>query len=245
MDQENLALLEQGLGAFGITPSAETVRGLAHHLELVAEWNNRINLTAIKNERDMVLKHAVDSVSASTMVKLAPGMRVIDVGTGAGFPGIPFKCLTPGIDLTLLDSLNKRCKFLEEVGKAIQPILGFDAGYQLVWGRAEDMGKQKGLREQFDLVVARAVAEFRVLAELCLPFCRIGGEFLAMKGPAAGEELAAAEKAIAILGGEVEEAREISLPEDAGTRTLIRVKKVKPTPPAFPRRAGTPEENPL
>jgi 16S rRNA (guanine527-N7)-methyltransferase len=246
MDQANLVLLNQGIQALGVTASPESLRGIARHLELVAEWNQHVNLTALRDERDTVLKNAVDSVSALSVLKLKPGDKVIDVGTGAGFPGITLKCLEPSIRLVLLESLGKRCKFLEAVGAEIAPIVGgVPDGYQVVWSRAEDAGQDPTMREQFDVVVARAVAELRVLSEYCLPFCRVGGQFLAMKGPAAQEELAVAEKAIGALGGSVEEVREIILPEDAGTRMLIRIKKVRATPRGYPRKAGTPAKNPL
>lgn len=246
MHQENVQLLEAGLRSFGIAPAADRVSAVIQHLEMVADWNQRVNLTALKDERDMVLKHAVDSASVVTVVNLEPGTRVADVGTGAGFPGITLKCLHPEIDLTLVESLAKRCKFLEAVGtEVVLPLSGTTEGYRVTWGRAEDVGNNAEFREQFDLVLARAVAELRVLAEFCLPLCRVGGQFVAMKGPAARDELDAANKAIRLLGGEVEEVREILLPEDAGVRSLIRIKKVKVTPKGYPRKAGTPAKQPL
>lgn len=245
MEQANAALLKSGLTAFGASGSDEQVQRVGKHLAMVADWNQRINLTAIKGERDMVLKHAVDSASALSMVELQPGLRVLDVGTGAGFPGVTMKCLESGIELSLLESLQKRCKFLEAVGEEIFPDQATRGIYQVVWGRAEEKGHDPAMREQFDLVVARAVAELRILAEYCLPFCKVGGHFLALKGPAAGEELERGAKAIATLGGELVEAREIQLPEDAGLRTLIKIAKRKATPKTYPRKPGTPEKNPL
>jgi 16S rRNA (guanine527-N7)-methyltransferase len=245
MESENRARLVAGLRNVGVEPEAAALDAVQRHLAMVAEWNERINLTAIRDEREMVLKHAVDSAAAAGMIQFQPGMRVLDVGSGAGFPGVTLKCLFPGIRLVLLDSLGKRCKFLEAVGHEVIATRGGLDGYEVLWGRAEDLGQDKRYREQFDVVVARAVAELRVLSEFCLPFCRVGGEFLAMKGPAAGEELAAAGNAIRTLGGEVAEVREVTLPEDAGTRTLIRIRKVSPTPKAYPRRAGVPAKSPL
>lgn len=246
MEQANLALLEQGLRQFGMAPSGAALTAIVRHLEMVAQWNQSVNLTAIKGERDMVIKHAVDSASALMVINLKPGDRVIDVGTGAGFPGVTLKSLVPEIDIVLLESLGKRCKFLEAVAGAVLPVLGQSPdSYRVVWSRAEDAGTNPQFREQFDVVVARAVAELRVLSEYCLPLCRVGGEFLAMKGPAAQAEIADAAGALLVLGGEVAEVREVHLPEDAGSRTLIRIKKVRPTARTYPRKAGLPSKKPL
>jgi 16S rRNA (guanine527-N7)-methyltransferase len=246
LEQANIELLEAGLKAFGITPRPESVRAVVRHLELVAEWNERVNLTAITVEREMVLKHAIDSAAAFLVSKLVPGARVLDVGPGAGFPGVTLKCLEPGIDLVSVESVQKRCKFLDLLGtEVVSPLVGDVKGYEVVWARAEDAGQDGRLREQFDTVVARAVAELRVLSELCLPFCRVGGEFLAMKGPAASSEIGLAGSAISKLGGQIEEVRAIELPEEAGGRTLIRIRKVNSTPKTYPRKAGTPSKQPL
>lgn len=246
MEQEHVALLESGLKGMGIAVDQQSVAAIVSHLEMVASWNERVNLTAITAEREMVLKHALDSALTLQAVELKPGMKVLDVGTGAGFPGITLKCLVPGIELVLLESLNKRCRFLEAVGEeVIRPTLGAAGGYRVVWGRAEDAGRDATMREGFDLVVARAVADLRVLAEYCLPFVRVGGEFVALKGPGAGEEMDASAAAVAKMGGRVEGLTEVELPEGAGRRSLVRVRKVSPTPRAYPRKAGTPSKNPL
>ncbi|HLN61896.1 MAG TPA: 16S rRNA (guanine(527)-N(7))-methyltransferase RsmG [Symbiobacteriaceae bacterium] len=246
MEQANLELLAAGLRQYGVAPTDGMLHAIGQHLQMVAEWNEQVNLTAITAEREMVVKHAIDSASALGMVEVGPGARVLDVGTGAGFPGVTLKCIQPEATVVLLESLAKRCKFLEAVGtEVIAPLGGKADAYQVVWGRAEDKGQDKQFRERFDLVVARAVAELRVLSEYCLPFAKVGGEFLAMKGPSGAEELAAAKSAIATLGGEVVDVKSIVLPEEAGARTLIRVKKVKATPKEFPRKAGTPAKKPL
>lgn len=245
MNDENRAILESGLRRYGIEPAPDLVAALSAHLRMVVEWNERINLTAITEEREMVLKHVLDSVSALELVTLEAGVSVLDVGTGAGFPGVVLKCVRPDVRMVLLESLNKRCTFLQAVGQdVISPRQGSE-GFEVVWGRAEDIGRDSKYREQFDLVVARAVAELRILAEYCLPFCKVGGHFLAMKGPSAINEISAAERALATLGGTIAESREIHLPEEAGTRTLILIKKVKGTPKGYPRKAGTPSKTPL
>jgi 16S rRNA (guanine527-N7)-methyltransferase len=246
VQQESMELLRRGLEAFGISAGEENLQAVARHLAMVAEWNERVNLTAITDEREMVLKHAVDSATALACVPLRPGQRVLDVGTGAGFPGVTLKCLVPEIELVLLESLAKRCKFLEAVGTEVMASLdGRPNGYQVVWGRAEEMGQKPGFRESFDLVTARAVAELRVLCEYCLPFCKVDGSFLALKGPGVESELSLAANAIAKLGGEVAEVREVELPEGVGKRTLVLIRKVRPTPKAYPRKPGTPAKNPL
>lgn len=242
---EHRGLLEEGLKALGVAAEPRGVEAVLRHLELVRDWNERMNLTAITEPREMVIKHALDAASGMAAVGLGPGQQVIDVGTGAGFPGVVWKCLEPGIDLTLVESLQKRCRFLEEVGESVVGPLAGRGGYRVVWGRAEDVGRQPEHRERYDVVTARAVAELRVLAEYCLPFARVGGRFLAMKGPAVGDEIRAAEAAIAKLGGELEEVRELDLPEGGGRRSLVLIRKVKPTPAAYPRRAGVPAKSPL
>lgn len=246
MEAANRALLEEGLRSFGLEPSGPSCEAIGQHLAMVAEWNERMNLTAITAEREMVIKHALDAASALQLVSLAPGMKVLDVGTGAGFPGVTWKCLVPGIDLVLLESLQKRCTFLEAVGaEVIAPLSKGEGGYHVLWSRAEDAGRTAPHREGYDLVTARAVAELRVLAEYCLPFVRVGGHFLAMKGPGVVEEIATAERALLVLGGQVEEVREIQLAEGAGARSLVVVRKVRNTPKAYPRKAGTPAKSPL
>lgn len=238
-------LLEEGLAGLGVVADPAGVDAVLRHLDLVREWNERMNLTAITDPREMVIKHALDAASGLAVAALAPGERVIDVGTGAGFPGVVWKCLRPGIQLTLLESLQKRCRFLEEVGQAVVRPLAGDGGYQVVWGRAEDVGRLPEHRERYDLVTARAVAELRVLAEYCLPFSRVGGRFLALKGPSVEEEIRAAGAAVEKLGGRLEEVRELELPGGGGRRSLVLIRKERPTPKAYPRRPGVPAKSPL
>jgi len=242
---ESRELLMRGLAALGVDAAPAAAEAVLRHLDLVRTWNERMNLTAITDEREMIVKHALDSAAGLTVLQLGPGQRVLDVGTGAGFPGVVWKCLVPEIDLVLLESLQKRCRFLEEVGESVVRPMGGPGSYQVVWGRAEDQGRVAAHRERYDVVTARAVAELRVLAEYCLPFVRVGGAFLALKGPALGAELSAARGAIAKLGGEVAEVRELALPEGGLQRSLVLVRKVAPTPKLYPRKAGVPAKSPL
>lgn len=245
MRPEVEAVLTDGLRAFGVEASDLSRSAVIRHLEMVADWNQRINLTAITDAESMVVKHALDSATALTACGIGPAMRVIDVGTGAGFPGVTMQLLVPGLDMILLDSLQKRCRFLEAVrDEVIAPLAGMGRT-EVIWGRAEEVAHKKEFREQCDVAVARAVAELRVLAELCLPFVRVGGRFVAMKGPGAGAEVEGARNALQVLGGEVEEVKAVSLPGGAGERTLIIVAKSAQTPSLYPRKAGTPERKPL
>ncbi|HEY8345808.1 MAG TPA: 16S rRNA (guanine(527)-N(7))-methyltransferase RsmG [Symbiobacteriaceae bacterium] len=245
MEPGNLELLREGLKGFGLSPEPEQVQAMVRHLELVADWNQRINLTAVTEEREMVIKHLLDSASVLTVLRPQAGSRLLDVGSGAGFPGLTIKCLVPAAEVVLLESMAKRCRFLEAAVAEVMPLLHNPGGIQVVWARAEDAARRSGFREAFDGVVARAVAEMRVLSEYCLPFCRVGGEFVAMKGPGVHAELEAARRAITLLGGEIAEVRELELPDGAGSRTLVRIRKVQHTPGAYPRKAGIPARNPL
>jgi 16S rRNA (guanine527-N7)-methyltransferase len=235
-------LLSEGLGVLGVMAGEEARRRILRHLNLVSTWNEQVNLTAVTEPQEMIWKHAVDS--ATLLSAIQPGKRasLIDVGTGAGFPGVVAKAIRPDIQLTLLESLQKRCRFLEAVGEELFP---GDAGYRVVWARAEDAGQDPAHRERYDVVTARAVADLRILAEYCLPLTKVGGEFIALKGPTGDAEAEAASKAIRTLGGEVVELRRLSLPGGAGERVLVRVKKVQATPKAYPRKAGTPSKKPL
>jgi len=246
MDGEIEVVLRSGLLELGLKPTEEAVAGLLAHLDLVSEWNQRFNLTALKDYREMVLKHLVDSAAVVSSLGSGVKGRMLDVGSGAGYPGVVVKCLVPAIHLVLLESLGKRCRFLEEVGLTVLPILGPNSnGYDVVWGRAEEVGQQPGYRESFDLVTARAVADLRILAEYCLPFCRIGGQFVALKGPAIEDEVGRAEGAIQVLGGRVDRVIRFALPDGAGERCIVIIKKVKMTPKIYPRRPGVPTKHPL
>jgi len=246
VEPSNQALLTEGLRSFGFEPSPVVCESLIRHLAMVAEWNERMNLTAITDEREMVIKHVLDSAAGLTVVDVAAGTRVLDVGSGAGFPGVVWKCLRPEAEVVLLESLQKRCRFLEAVGEeVIRPLTGSDGGYRVLWARAEDAGHRKEEREQYDVVTARAVAAMRVLVEYCLPFVRVGGRFVALKGPDIEQEVSEATRAMDVLGGQLEAVQVVHLPEGAGTRSLVVIRKAKPTPAKYPRKAGVPAKNPI
>lgn len=222
----------------GMTVNDKQYSDLKKYSRLLVEWNERINLTAIVDPEGIALKHFYDSVYPFFMTDVPQGASVIDVGTGAGFPSCPLKVFRSDLSLTLLDSLNKRIKFLQEVSDA----LGLDA--DCVHGRAEELGKNPEYRERYDIACARAVANLSELCEYCLPFVKGGGKFVALKGSNGNEELNAAENAVKILGGRVELAKEYTLPNGDG-RTLIVIKKISSTPEKYPRNKGQMKKKPL
>lgn len=210
------------------------------YYKMLVEWNEKINLTAITEERDAALKHFVDCISATKCGKIKENMKIIDVGTGAGFPGLPLKIYDESLQVTLMDSLNKRINFLNEVISA----LGL-SGVETVHSRAEELGKNKNYREKYDVCVSRAVANLATLSELCLPFVKVGGYFVSMKGPKAGEELEAAKKAISLLGGEFVETVNYAIDETDYDHNLVVIKKVSQTSSKYPRNAPKPSKEPI
>lgn len=209
-----------------------------HYYEMLIQKNKVMNLTAITEFDDVVLKHFLDSLMICKMQD--PKGRLIDVGTGAGFPGIPLKIMYPDINVVLLDSLNKRIQFLNEV---IQE-LGLK-NIEAIHGRAEDYAKQKIYREQFDLCVSRAVANLSSLAEYCIPFVKIGGCFIPYKSGKIQEELESGKKAINLFGGKLEQIKEFELPGTDIFRCLLQIRKVNATPHKYPRKAGIPIKDPI
>ena len=209
------------------------------YFKLLVEWNEKMNLTAITDEHGVAVKHFADSLTLYNFVDVKKNASIIDVGTGAGFPGVVLKIARPDIKLTLLDSLNKRLTFLDTVLNNT----GLDA--ELVHSRAEEGGKNKLYREKFDIVTARAVAKMSVLSEYCLPLVKKDGYFVALKGPKAEDELDEGKKALAVLGGKLIKDEELTLPGTTEERTLVLVKKVKETSKKYPRQAGTPRRKPI
>ncbi len=229
---------EKLFGEYGIELTARQYEKLSLYAKLLVEWNEKINLTAITDPEGIAVKHFFDSVYPFTLFDMPQGAKVIDVGTGAGFPSCPLKIFREDISLTLLDSLNKRIKFLTELSDR----LGLEA--ECVHGRAEELGRNASYRERFDVATARAVANLTYLCEYCLPFVKVGGVFAALKGPDGNNELEKAQSAVEILGGKTEKCLEYSLP-NKDTRTLIIIRKVKATPPKFPRTKGQMDKKPL
>ena len=232
------ARLQELAQAVGISLSGPQLGKFQRYLELLLVWNEKVNLTAITEPQEVVIKHFLDSLLLLNTVSLKQGAKVIDVGTGAGFPGIPLKIARPDLDLTLLDSLNKRLVFLQELLKELE------LSAETVHCRAEEGGRKKELRGKFDFVTARAVAPLNLLCEYCLPFLKVGGIFAAMKGPNCSEEIEAAKKAIGILGAEIKEKKELDLPDGSG-RTIIVLKKCKETSDRYPRISAKIAKNPL
>lgn len=232
--------LASAAAAYGLSLQDAQLAQFQKYYELLISWNEKMNLTAITEPREVAVKHIVDSLSAYDAALFGDGAPVIDVGTGAGFPGIPLKILRPDLRLTLLDSLQKRVGFLREVVSA----LGL-AQTECVHARAEEAARQKTYRERFDVAVSRAVARLAVLAEYTLPFVRLGGSFLALKGAKYREETQEAGAALKLLGGGLPEIRPVKLPGLDDARAIVRIEKLRLTPAAYPRKAGTPEKKPL
>lgn len=211
---------------------------LYQYKNLVIEWNEKINLTAITDDLEFAVKHFVDSLTINKYIE--PEKTIIDIGTGAGFPGIPLKILNKDNKVILFDSLNKRLKVLEDIIEKVELIK-----VETLHGRAEETFKNKEHREKYDIAVSRAVASLNVLAELMLPAVKVGGICICMKGNNAEEEIKEAKKAIKELGGEIIKVENLILPELNLERNIIIIKKVKPTPNKYPRKPGTPQKEPI
>ena len=232
--------LRQAAESYGLALTEEQLSRFERYYELLIEWNQKMNLTAITEPREVAVKHMIDSFSAWDDSLFSPEASLVDVGTGAGFPGIPLKILYPELRLTLLDSLNKRIRYLQTVVEE----LGLTE-VRCVHARAEEAARQKEYREQFDIAVSRAVARLPILAEYCLPFVKKGGIFAALKGMQYEQEAQEARKALGMLGGQLAAVRPVKLPGLEDKRAVIYVRKTGKTPAAYPRKAGTPEKNPL
>lgn len=208
------------------------------YMNLLVEWNKKINLTAITEEKDIILKHFVDSLTVLKYIK--EDKSIVDVGTGAGFPGIPLAIMNDSLKITLVDSLNKRINFLNEVCNKINL-----ENIKAIHARAEEFGQDNNYRESYDVAISRAVANLTVLAEYLLPLVKVGGKIICMKGPDIEEELKQAKSAIDILGGKFEKCDNFCLPKSDISRNIIIINKIKETPKKYPRKAGTPAKTPL
>lgn len=225
-------LLQNYIKDYKITLTENQYEQFQKYFELLVEWNEKMNLTAITDESGVALKHFADSLSLLNFVDIPQNSSLADVGTGAGFPGVVLKIARPDIKLTLIESLNKRLVFLGEVCAQ----LGIEA--ELIHSRAEDGARDEKLRENFDFAVSRAVARMNVLSEYCLPYVKVGGAFCAMKGAQANEEFKESLNAINTLGGKLEKKYFFELPENGGERAIAVVRKVKNTPQKYPRQSG-------
>jgi 16S rRNA (guanine527-N7)-methyltransferase len=237
---DNVNVLVEGARIYGIELSDVQVNQFMRYKDLLKEWNEKINLTAITDDEGIIKKHFIDSISILNSGVIKDGIRVIDVGTGAGFPGIPIKIIMPTVKVVLLDSLNKRINFLNTVISE----LGLQ-GIETVHGRAEDFAKKENFRESFDIATARAVANLAVLSEYCIPYVKVGGHFVAMKGPAAQDELSESKNAIGTLGGKFLKIVETKIPEEELKHTLVIVEKISKTLDKYPRKAGQIEKKPI
>ncbi|GFI37625.1 ribosomal RNA small subunit methyltransferase G [Lachnospiraceae bacterium] len=233
-------LLESKAKELSLTFSERQIKQFEDYYRILIEWNHVMNLTAITEYEEAVEKHFIDSLSIINAVDFSEIFNIIDIGTGAGFPGIPLKIAFPDINITLLDSLNKRVKFLNEVIEQ----LGLN-NINAIHGRAEDYAKQKEYREQYDLCVSRAVANLSTLSEYCLPYVKINGLFIPYKSGDIDVELEKSEHAVSILGGVVSDVIRFQLPGTDIGRSFVKIKKIKSTGKKYPRKAGLPSKEPL
>ena len=233
-------ILERGCQLLNLSITEKQEEQFMQYYELLVEWNKVMNLTGIKGIDEVMRKHFLDSLSIVKAIEKKDMLRVLDLGTGAGFPGIPLKIMFPEWDIVLLDSLNKRIKFLNEViGQlGLQKI-------STIHGRAEDFARKEEYREKFDLVVSRAVANLSSLSEYCLPYVKQQGIFVSYKASDVEEEVREAKKAVTVLGGNLEKTVEFQLPDTDIDRTLLVIQKIKKTPGKYPRKAGLPSKEPI
>ncbi|WP_175637926.1 16S rRNA (guanine(527)-N(7))-methyltransferase RsmG [Metabacillus schmidteae] len=234
------ALFQSSLAEKGIHLSQQQMDQFDKYYKLLVEWNQKMNLTSITEEKDVYLKHFYDSISAAFYFDFSKPLSICDVGAGAGFPSIPINICFPQLNVSIVDSLQKRITFLSHLANE----LGLK-NVQLFHDRAETFGQNKQFRETYDVVTARAVARLSVLSELCIPLVKKDGYFIAMKGSAAQEELEAGKKAVGTLGGTVQQIHSFELPMEESERTIIIIQKEKLTPKKYPRKPGTPNKLPI
>lgn len=233
-------VLTEKVKELSIVLNDKQIQQFEQYYNILVEWNKVMNLTAITEYEEVVEKHFLDSLTIVYAINMEKIETLIDVGTGAGFPGIPLKIAFPHLKVTLLDSLNKRIKFLNEV----IDLLELD-DIKAIHGRAEDYAKQAEYREQYDICVSRAVANLATLSEYCLPYVKVDGLFVPYKSGEIDEELKSSEKAVSILGGKVEEVVKFQLPGTDIGRSFVKIHKIKETKKKYPRKAGMPTKEPL
>ena len=236
----NIEQFTAALEEKGITLSPVQLEQFETYFRMLVEWNEKMNLTSITEKEEVYLKHFYDSISAAFFIDFHKVTTICDIGAGAGFPSIPLKICFPHLHVTIVDSLQKRITFLNELAKGLN--LQDTTFYH---DRAETFGQRKEKRESYDLVTARAVARLSVLSELCLPLVKKEGLFVALKASAADEEMQAGKKAVTVLGGEVVEKHSFVLPLEESERNIIVIEKKKQTPKTYPRKPGTPNKSPI
>ena len=236
----DLTVLEQGCEQIGISLNEEQKQQFIDFYEYLVEKNKVMNLTGITEFQEVLVKHFLDSLACVKAVDMKKVTTVMDIGTGAGFPGVPLKIAFSHLEACLLDSLKKRVNFLEETF-ALLKLQNITA----IHGRAEEFAKNKSYRETYDLCVSRAVSNLATLSEYCLPYVKVGGKFISYKSGTVQEEAEQAEKAVRILGGKIQDVVYFNLPDSEIQRSLVVIEKIKPTPGKYPRKAGTPLKEPL
>ena len=237
---DNLDVLDKGLKELGIDTDSEKLGKLITFKNILLDWNEKINLTSITDEKEIFIKHFIDSATCLCPGLIKSGSKIIDIGTGAGFPGVVIKILKEDVSMTLLDSLNKRVVYLREAADK----LGLKQ-VDIIHGRAEEYGVKKEHREKYDIALSRAVAPINVLVEYCIPFVKKGGYFICQKGPSYKDELEEGNKAIEILGGKLEKVEGYLLPYSYIKHYILLIKKIENTPTKYPRKPGKPSSNPI
>ena len=240
MGENTQSKFDLELEKIGITLNERQKQQFDKYYEMLVEWNKVMNLTGITEYDEVNLKHFTDSLTIARTQEMQKVQSVIDIGTGAGFPGIPLKIAFPHLEACLLDSLKKRVNFLEETFDLLKL-----EDITAIHGRAEEFAKNKSYREQYDLCVSRAVSSLATLSEYCLPYVKVGGHFISYKSGTVKEELQQAEKAVKILGGKIQDVVYFNLPDSEIQRSLVVIEKIKTTPGRYPRKAGTPLKEPL
>ncbi len=233
-------ILEEGFRKLNISYNNNCLERFEKYKDILKEWNKKINITAIENDEEIYIKHFLDSVVLLDKNNIDEKKKIIDVGTGGGFPGIPLKILNNNYKVTLLDSLRKRIDFLKVVINELKL-----EDVTLIHGRAEDFGQNESYRERYDICVSRAVAPLNILAEYCLPFVRVGGYFAAYKSESISEEILNSQNAITKLGGRIKEIKEIKVPGTEIIRKIVIIEKTEKTEKVYPRKAGKPSKEPL
>lgn len=232
--------MEEGFKNLKLPYSEDIENKFVLYRDLLKEWNQKINITSIEDDEEIYLKHFIDSVLLLNKDNMNENKKIIDVGTGGGFPGLPLKIINDNFEVTLLDSLRKRIDFLKEVSNVLNL-----KNVKLIHGRAEDFGQNKEYRENYDICVSRAVAPLNVLSEYCIPFVKVGGYFAAYKSDNISQEITNSDKAIRELGGKIKEIREISIPGADIIRKIVIIEKIQTTKAKYPRKAGKPSKDPL